>query len=267
MSQNDYDPRALEIARAIHEAERPLATILFGSRARGDYDDDRSDIDVMLVLPETPDFAYQKSVTGWAEGIAAAAYGRSVPVQTVWFSQRDFQENRRYFNHLVTNALKDGVAMPRNSQDSTYRHDENEAAEYDWTDYETRLRHATLHLDAFESFDDQDKDDLMVSQHAHSALEHALKSLIAAHGATYPRTHELSQLLGTVRRLNPEFSAFSFGIDPAIYSEYAGFSGYSDVRNHPPLTEQDDYRKRTASDVRYILRRAAEARVATENAL
>ena len=261
------DPRALEIARAIHEAERPLATILFGSRARGDYDDRRSDIDVMLALPEKPDFSHQESVTDWAEGIAESVYGRSVPVQIVWFSQQDFQQNRRYLNHLVTNALRDGVAMPRDPQDSTYMHDENEASEYDWTDYETRARHAAVHLRVFESLVEDDEDDLVVGQHAHSALEHALKALIAAHGAAYPRTHELGQLLGTVRRLNPEFEALSIGIDPAIYSEYAGFSGYSDARKNPRLAEQDDYRERTASDVRCILRRAAEVKAATGNAL
>ena len=114
---------------------------------------------------------------------------------------------------------------------------------------------------------EDEEEDFLIGERAHSALEHALKALIAAHCVTYPRTHELGQLLGTVRRLNPEFAALSIGIDPAIYSEYAGFSGYSDARTHPRLTEQDDYRERTASDVRCILRRAAEVKVATENAL
>ena len=48
------DLRALQIARQLHREQRPFLTILFGSRARGDYDDERSDIDVMLVREKVP---------------------------------------------------------------------------------------------------------------------------------------------------------------------------------------------------------------------
>ena len=88
MPKSDCDPRALMIAQAIHEAARPLATILFGSRARGDHDERRSDIDIMLVHPQAQDDGHRRTVDAWAAEIAANAYGHRVSVQTVWVSLR-----------------------------------------------------------------------------------------------------------------------------------------------------------------------------------
>ncbi len=53
-TQTQHDPRALQIARSLHREVRPAITILFGSRARGDYVDGRSDIDIMLVQETLP---------------------------------------------------------------------------------------------------------------------------------------------------------------------------------------------------------------------
>ena len=111
MPEETCDPRALQVARVVHEIELPLATILFGSRARGDHDDRRSDIDIMLVCVEEPSYGYQRHTEKWAEQVAATAYGRPVPVETTWFPRETFQEKRRYVNTVVRNALKDGVVM------------------------------------------------------------------------------------------------------------------------------------------------------------
>ena len=111
MSETNCDPRALMVAQALHEREQPQATILFGSRARGDYEEGRSDIDIIQVNPDTPDQSHKDSATEWAEGIAQATYGRPIPVQLVWFSHADFHENTRYVNHIATRALLDGVVM------------------------------------------------------------------------------------------------------------------------------------------------------------
>ena len=49
------DRRAVQIAQEIHQDRAPLATILFGSRARGDHNEDRSDIDILIVEDNPPD--------------------------------------------------------------------------------------------------------------------------------------------------------------------------------------------------------------------
>ena len=258
------DPRALAVARAVYEREKPLATILFGSRARGDYDDRRSDIDIMQVNPNEPDRAYKDSATEWIAEIAQAIYGRPVPVQLVWFAQDEFQENSRYVNHVTTQAMLDGVVMSQNPEDyrSRYANDEETEYEYQWMDYENRILHAELHLDMFESADDMGKHDLILGQQAHSTLEHAMKAVIAAHGGTYPATHNLGQLLGTVRRVErgADLGNFALSISPDIYSEYAGDQEYKLRRNFPTLIEQPDYRQRTVADAQRLIDRARAIR-------
>ena len=261
------DPRALSVAQTVHERIQPQATILFGSRARGDYDDRRSDIDIMLVCPGVPDIRYKDTIVEWAEGIAQVTYGRPVPVQITWFTPTEFQEKKRYINHVTTQALLDGVLMTNHPEDyeSRYAEDSEETEyEYQWTDYENRLHHAEAHLRVFAALDDAGEEDLILGRQAHAALEHGMKAVIAAHGGTYPSTHNLAQLLGTLRRIDSQLRDFALSIAPDIYSEYAGDREYADARIHPPLSEQPDYRERTIADARRLIDRARAERGSQE---
>ena len=49
-----HDPNALLVTRRVQEAAQPAVTILFGSRARGDYRPD-SDIDLLLIADRPPE--------------------------------------------------------------------------------------------------------------------------------------------------------------------------------------------------------------------
>ena len=51
----NVDVRAVTLARLLHETRKSALTILFGSRARGDYAEGRSDIDFLLVEDAMPD--------------------------------------------------------------------------------------------------------------------------------------------------------------------------------------------------------------------
>ncbi len=259
MNAKICDPRALQVAQAVHDRENPQATILFGSRARGDYEELRSDIDIMLVLPEDPGKEHKESVGEWAQETVAAAYGRRVPVQLVWFGRADFNENRRYINHITTQAMLDGVVMSQTPEEfrSQYSDEETEY-EYQWTDYHNRLYHAESHLEAFQHLDAAGFNDLLVAQHAQSALEHAMKAIITGHGGTAERTHNLGRLLGAVRRIDPQMNNFRLSIPPDIYSEYAGDNEYETERVQPLLTDQDNYRERTVNDIRALIERARE---------
>ena len=264
MTETSCDPRALRVAQALHERELPQATILFGSRARGDYEEGRSDIDIIQVNPGVPNQRYKNGATEWAEGIAQVIYGRRVPVQLVWFSYADFQENMRYVNHITTRALLDGVVMSSHPENyrSRYSDDLHKSEyEYMWEDYEDRLYHAEQHLRVFQILDDLGESDLMIAQRAHSALEHAMKAVIAAHGATYPSTHNLGHLVGTIRRLpDPELHDFALSIPPDVYSEYAGHQEYLTGRVTPTLTQLPGYRERTVADTQRLLDRARAVR-------
>ena len=62
------DARAIAVAQAIHRMADPEQTILFGSRARGDYRPD-SDVDVLIIKDSPP-------TGGLAGGPARPGQGR-----------------------------------------------------------------------------------------------------------------------------------------------------------------------------------------------
>jgi HEPN domain-containing protein len=254
------DPRALSVARAVHEREQPLATILFGSRARGDYEEGCSDIDIMLLNPGMPDHGYKDRASQWAEGLAQSTYGRPVPVQLVWRTTEDFRRRRRYVNSVETRAVHDGVLMARDPKrhGSTYYEDEETECEYDWMNYNNRLFHAESHLDLFNTAIETGKNDLMIGQQAQAALEHGMKALLEAHRVSYQRTHNIGHLLGRIRRTDPQLPEFAISIAPDIYTKYAGEQAYE--LSDPLLTDHPDYRQRTIADAQRIINRAREVR-------
>ena len=103
-----HDPKALEVARSVQRREQPELTILFGSRARGDHDESKSDVDVMLVQATEPDKRHKRLATMAARATARKAYGREVPVDLVWRTLDEFRYNRRYVNSVETNAVHEG---------------------------------------------------------------------------------------------------------------------------------------------------------------
>ena len=260
-----HDAKALQVARLVQQREQPELAILFGSRARGDHDETRSDIDIMLVQAVEPCDADKKSAEFAALKASQAAYGREVPVELVWRTLGRFRYNRRYVNSVESRAVHDGVIMPRdpNQYGSSNYEDAETDYEYDWTGYEERLRYANAHLYGFTLLAENNADDLVIGQQAQNALEHALKALLEAHGAPYHNTHDVGELLGNVRHRDRELREFSLAIQPDIYSEYAGRRGYYSERSNPALTEQDDYREKTVDDAELIINRAVAVREQT----
>ena len=263
MTADTCDARALSVAQAVHEREQPLAAILFGSRARGDFEEGRSDIDIMLLNPGMPDQEYKDRASQWASALAQSIYGHPVPVQLVWRTTEQFRRRRRYVNSVETRAVHDGVFMSRVPQQSgsAYCEDYETECEYDWMNYNNRLLHAESHLIAFQDMIDLRRGDLLVGQHAQAALEHGMKALLEAHGVRYQRTHNIGHLLGRIRQVDPELRELSLGIPPDIYSAYAGEQEYEEEgRQQPLLTDQPDYRQRTVADAQRIINRAREVR-------
>ena len=257
-----YDSRALQVAQLVKRREQPELAILFGSRARGDHDALKSDIDIMLVLAAEPDTAGKQLADAAARNAAQAAYGREVPVQLVWRTLETFRHNRRYTNSVETSAIREGIIMPRVKNEyhaSQYEDDETEY-EYNWTSYDNRIRHAEAHMASFILTVEHGQNDLVIGQQAQNALEHGLKALLEAHGARYRNTHNIGELLGNARHNDPELRDFRLGSQPDIYTEYEGEREYREVRRHPMLTEQPDYLSRTVADVEYIINRAKAVR-------
>ena len=253
------DERALQVARLVQQREQPDLVILFGSRARGDYDELKSDIDIMLVQETEPDAEHKRSAVQEANFIATETYGRLVPVELVWRTRDQFRFNRRYVNSVETSAARDGVVMPLNPEDygaGDYE-DEEKEYEYDWSNYRERIRHAETHLDEFIFMAESNRSDLVIGQQAQNALEHGMKALIAAVGGQYTNTHNIGELLGNVRHFDPEMRDFRLAIPPDVYTEYEGRAEYRE-RKQTELTEYEGYLEKTMADVARIIDRAKE---------
>ena len=257
-----YDAKALAVAQAVQQREQPELTILFGSRSRGDHDEDWSDIDIMLVTAREAGGAEREQAKEIARAAASANYGYYVPVQLVWCTLETFRHNRRYTNSLETNAVRDGIIMPKDPEQhgSSHCEDAETEYEYDWSTYENRLEDAYDHLEAFRRLAEQGLSDQIIGLHAQAVLEHGMKALLEAHRAQYRFSHDIGELLGNVRRVDSELAEFRLSIDPDIYSHYAGRHAY--VRPDAPkmLTNQPDYLARTVADAELIIARARVVR-------
>ena len=139
--------------------------------------------------------------------------------------------------------------------------DEDTEQEYDWNPFDNHMLHAEAHLDAFERLAESGITDIIVGQQAQNTLEFAMKALLEAHRAPYQNTHNISQLLGAVRRADTDYSEFQLRIAPDIYAAYEGDQQHRQ-RRVPNLTGYHNYRDATLTDTHTIIDRAKEVRAA-----
>ena len=239
MPQNGYDPRAWRVAQQLHAAEQPEVTILFGSRARGDWEEGRSDIDIMLVGDTVPDREKRQAITARAEAQAQAVYGGPVKVQITPIASELFYRMNRSVNHVAARAFREGVAMPR-SRRRPEEFNPDYRAEHDIT--EERLERAEAHLQLFNLIAERDSENyLVIGQQAQNVMEHALKALISAAGQEYPIEHRIEPLTAAARAADPDLN-FDLLIPGQVYDQYVGVDEYLRLET-PDLTTYPGYRE------------------------
>ena len=257
MTRANADPRAVAVAEAVHQRERPQATILFGSRARGDYSEKHSDIDLLLVCENYPDTDSRIDAEEFARATVNAIYRRPVPFQLEYVCRQSFDDDRPYFNSVGTQAMLTGVVMSDSPEEFTSEYDsqpDGSPRRYNWPEYDGHMAAAGDYLASFITLSEVNPVDLGAGQMAQQALERAMKAAIIAHGATPQRdTHNIGALLGTLRRLDPELSGYHFSVGPDIYNQYAGGERYRIGSHHPRLTEVSGYYEDTVQDVQFLL--------------
>ena len=185
-----------------------------------------------------------------AEQVALSIYGRPVPVQMVWITPEEYIDHRKFRNSLETVATREGTLMPRNpeSYSSMGFNEEYEPDYHDWERYESRLGEAEEEKDYIEgklvTNDRNPARDNVVGIHAQIGVETGMKALLEAWKGVdgesdrncYREGHNICQLLGQLRRADPEMSGFRLAVDPDIYQLYRGWQGYTrNTRNEPHL--------------------------------
>ena len=197
------DPKAVAVARAVQDAApQGAVVILFGSRARGDYNA-RSDVDLMMLVPARE--GYHNALAAVSETARAAAqreYGFAMPVDVVQLDHPRFRRGRRAVNHVAYDIIRDGIPMtqiPFSAIDPDS--DGDDGYPDNWPDIVERLRDA---LDSFRHmrYDLADGAEKYLGRNAHETLEHSYKALISALGVAYPRTHSLRELEAVLDQLS-----------------------------------------------------------------
>ena len=148
MKDLNPDPKAVSVAKQVHEMLRPLGTILLGSRARGDHLEDSSDIDIILVGSQPDVGPHQKRVEEKAQEISKEIYGRTIKTQLLWMTPEELDEDEQYLNSISTQALLEGVIFSKHPERFRSRYDQAEPPppKYKWNTYQHHLAEAKMQM-------------------------------------------------------------------------------------------------------------------------
>ena len=208
------DPKACAVARAVGEAVHPDRVILFGSRARGDFNPD-SDIDLLIITGPGPvsQQTYQRSRAA-AHRKVEELYDHSIGVDLLRMSAGAFHDGRRARNHVAGQAVRDG--LDANGDKVTY----DNPQPTNWPDIRQRMTNAERELGVLKILVEANSAQEAIGFHAQQALENALKGWISALDADYRNTHDLADLMAIVRQ-HPAENNTSAGERLAWLTEYA----------------------------------------------
>ena len=124
------DPLVIAAACEVQRELRPVATILYGSRARGDHHAG-SDIDLIYLEPSF-EWVLAVSERESATAILKSRLGCDTAVQSIGLEWKRFCDIRKYRNSFVANALLEGFVFGLGLEDQFvgYPARDNSVAEY-----------------------------------------------------------------------------------------------------------------------------------------
>ena len=150
MSTRNPDPLAVIVAESLHQRYRPLAAILFGSRARGGHHENSSDLDILLVTREEVDFQDRGQGERDALRRAMRTYGREAPVNLLWVTGEQLEHEGQYVNSSPTRAMLEGVVFSEHPERyrSRYGAVDPPTPGYNWSAYNAYLADSRQGMDA-----------------------------------------------------------------------------------------------------------------------
>ena len=239
------DYRAIEVAKTLRDHIDAECVILFGSRCRDDWRD-RSDVDLMVINPETPapDDVYH--ITEEARTIAKKIYARDfMSVDLVFMTSEEYEhKSLRTINNVAALAREEGIKMTRDSDgcddlpdDDALRDPTHENGERN-----RRIADANMHYRDMHGLLDLGYESGNTVFNAHQALEHGLKALISAMDQRFPHIHNLTHLVTHVDTPDLDLRSNLSQLDT-----YAGGGRYGPALN--PVTDFT----RMANDVTHDL--------------
>ena len=242
MPEKEADSRALSIAEQLHYMADAEQTILFGSRARGDYRDD-SDLDILILKDALPSDTWLEQFRERARSLQKKQLPEASGIDVICMTPAQFDVRRKLRNNLANCIAKQGATVV---SDERFEHGRgDEAEQIDWEDVETRISDATDFAKSLESMAAAGIlnaiADKVLGHTAQSALENAYKALLAAWGRDYPTSgrdgHNLRILTQLIREAaqTPESEEVP-GESHRYLTEFAGAAIYA--HEHLPLNKE-----------------------------
>ena len=199
-AKQSYDPKARAVAQAVYDAIRPLAVILFGSRARGDHRDD-SDVDLLVIIDDdADDRATYAAARAAAHRKLDELYDLRVGLDVVDFTKSRFAYCRRARNHVAGQALRNGVIVSEAGLNPGDFPADSNGEPTNWPDIRQRSIAATRNIVSMTALITTNSPLEDVGFHARQAVENALKGWISALDDEYRNIHDLGELAAIVRK-------------------------------------------------------------------
>ena len=183
-----------EAVRRLVEVARPTRIILFGSAARGELDE-RSDLDLMVVLPEPPLPSHGAAVTRFYSALAGIPMAKDIVVVT----EDRLAELGDRPSLVYREALRDGKVIYEAPDVSPRRRPRRKSPSSDAGLPHTWLAHARSDLASAKIL--RANPDVLPEQsgfHAQQSVEKAVKAILLARNIDLPSTHDLEDLVDEV---------------------------------------------------------------------
>jgi HEPN domain-containing protein/predicted nucleotidyltransferase len=247
-----------KIAERIVERFRPQRVILFGSQARGEAHEG-SDIDLCVVMETSgkPPHKIAREIELEVESLAPTISWQGkvlrVPVQVHVFSPEEFEASLLRAGNFVTAVAREGVvlyeaegvvpigdllARQKTWEGKTMKPETKELvqrAEEDWAGAHRLLQPPPLYN--------------LVCFLAQQSAEKYMKAFLEEHSISFPRTHDLVELLDLSGNLLPELQLFRAEL--AALTQYAVLPRYRSVA----LTQQEvEEALQVAERIRTVIR-------------
>ena len=221
------DHLAIKLSHLLHITEKPEATILFGSRAKGNHQEPHSDVDIMMVT----NIRGNSPLNSRAEQAAKQIYGRDVSVEVICHSRATLEQLNEYRNTATTEALLYGIVIADDPSRYTSRYagDNPAPIQYTWEPYKILSQEAKDNLDMMLSthymkqhgsnplikyvltertlikggLEAETSKDRITRTNAPDAIKKAMQAAISATGRLAPKHGTVKQLHDILQNITP----------------------------------------------------------------
>ena len=230
----------------LHELRKPHLTILFGSRARGDYAEGHSDVDIMLVEDQRPDEeTLNHAALAFRKAKAELYRGQCIDSQWVIRTPEEFERRSRSVNAVDAKALRDGYIL------GDEREHYSTLARVRSTHHQTRW--ANSHLSFLNNLKGTDQE--QQGTQAYLAITNALTAAGNAAGEWCPDLHDVEMLLELARKADPEGNYIT-SLEPEIYTQYG--ENRKDIPPEVSFTALPEHHDQAAQDIQTVLARTEQ---------